>query len=163
MFTELERASYPLEFKGEIIRLRYDIAALLRLERRSLSYEDIFADRITGAQLCAFLEEGGNLPARAEEILRELGAAEVWRHIRCAVLLSLPKHDPLILDFPKPGAQPDMKRLRCLVCDIMRKPDSFFWHSTLRELLERWQEYAVVKGLAKVPERMEMFDVEGME
>jgi len=40
MFTELERASYPLEYKCEIIRLRYDIAALLRLERRSLSYED---------------------------------------------------------------------------------------------------------------------------
>lgn len=108
MFAELERSEHTFEYKGSVVRLRYDIAALIRLERRSLSYEDIFGDSIS-------------------------------------------------------GAKPDMKKLRCLICDIMGKPESFFRRSTLRELLERWQEYAVVKGLAKEPERMEMFDTEGME
>ena len=163
MFAELERSEHTFEYKGSVVRLRYDIAALIRLERRSLSYEDIFGDSISGEQLCAFLDIGGKLPDEPVNILREIGAAEVWRHIRSAVLLSLPERDPLILDIPKSGAKPDMKKLRCLICDIMGKPESFFRRSTLRELLERWQEYAVVKGLAKEPERMEMFDTEGME
>ena len=58
---------------------------------------------------------------------------------------------------------PDMKRLRCLICDVMRKPEEFFWASTLRELIERWQAFAAVKGYAKEPERVVRFATEGME
>ena len=61
-----------------------------------------------------------------------------------------------------PG-EADMKRLRGLICDIMRKPEEFFWSSTLRELVERWQAVAIAKGYMKKPERMQMFDTEGME
>ena len=48
------------------------------------------------------------------------------------------------------------------MCDVMKKPEEFFWGSTLRELLARWQGYAVAKGYAKEPERVQMFDTEGM-
>ena len=104
------------------------------------------------------------LPMRAAEVLRETGAQELWRHIRAAVMMSLPVRDPLVIDIPEnAGTAPDMKRLRCLICDVMRKPEEFFWHSTMRELCERWQRFAEVKGYAEKPRRMEMFDLEGME
>ena len=61
------------------------------------------------------------------------------------------------------SGEPDMKQLRGLICDIMRKPEEFFWSSTMRELVERWTAFAVAKGYMKKPERMQMFDTEGME
>lgn len=165
MFAELERLSYSFGCGEHTITLRYDIAALTRLEQCGLSYEDIFAERITGRELVTFLEAGcAELPVRAAEVLRETGAQELWRHIRAAVMMSLPVRDPLVIDIPEnAGTAPDMKRLRCFICDVMRKPEEFFWHSTMRELCERWQCYAEVKGYAEKPRRMEMFDLEGME
>ena len=165
MFAELERLSYSFGCGEHAITLRYDIAALTRLEQCGLSYEDIFAERITGRELVAFLEAGcAELPMRAAEVLRKTGAQELWRHIRAAVMMSLPVRDPLVIDIPEnAGTAPDMKRLRCLICDVMRKPEEFFWHSTMRELCERWQCFAEVKGYAEKPRRMEMFDMEGME
>lgn len=163
MFGELLPQKYALGYKG--VMLRYDMNALLRLEQRSLSYEDIFAEKITGEALCEFLAAGcEGLPEAPESILHEMGAMELWRHIRKAVLLALPVYDPLVIDIPdEPGKPLDMKLLRTLVCDVMRKPEEFFWRSTMRELLERWQDYAVARGFAKKPERMELFDMEGME
>ena len=165
MFAELERLSYSFGCGEHTITLRYDIAALTRLEQCGLSYEDIFAERITGRELVTFLEAGcAELPMRAAEVLRKTGAQELWRHIRAAVIMSLPGRDPLVIDIPEnAGTAPDMKRLRCLICDVMRKPEEFFWHSTMRELCERWQCFAEVKGYAEKPRRMEMFDLEGME
>ena len=165
MFAELERLSYSFGCGEHTITLRYDIAALTHLEQCGLSYEDIFAERITGRELVTFLEAGcAELPMRAAEVLRETGAQELWRHIRTAVMMSLPVRDPLVIDIPEnAGTAPDMKRLRCLICDVMRKPEEFFWHSTMRELCERWQCFAEVKGYAEKPRRMEMYDMEGME
>ena len=165
MFAELERLSYSFGCGEHTITLRYDIAALTRLEQCGLSYEDIFAERITGRELVTFLEAGcAELPVRAAEVLRKTGAQELWRHIRAAVMMSLPVRDPLVIDIPEnAGTAPDMKRLRCLICDVMRKPEEFFWRSTMRELCERWQCFAEVKGYAEKPRRMEMFDLEGME
>ena len=51
MFAELERLSYSFGCGEHTITLRYDIAALTRLEQCGLSYEDIFAERITGREL----------------------------------------------------------------------------------------------------------------
>ena len=96
--------------------------------------------------------------------MRSVGGNSLWRHCRRAMALAMPVHDPLIIDIPdNPGQPPDMARLRALVCDVMRKPEEFFWRSTLRELLARWQDFAEIKGYAKKPERMELYDMEGME
>lgn len=81
MFGELLPQKYDTGYKG--VMLRYDMNALLRLEQRSLSYEDIFAERITGKALCEFLAAGcEGLPEAPESILHEMGAMELWRHIR---------------------------------------------------------------------------------
>lgn len=163
MFTELLPQRYEFECGGRVISLRYDMTAFLRLEERGISYADIFGDRITGAVLCEFLRVGG-YPDKPELILHEMGGAELWRCLREAVMLALPMKDPLVIDIPDsaPG-EPDMKQLRGLICDIMGKPEEFFWSSTMRELFERWQAFAVAKGYMKKPERMQMYDTEGME
>ena len=163
MFTELLPQRYEFECGAGVISLRYDMTAFLRLEERGIAYSDIFGDRITGAVLCEFLRVGG-YPDEPELILHEAGGRALWEHIREAVRLALPERDPLVVDIPEPSAEePDMKVLRCMVCDIMRKPEEFFWNSTMRELFGRWQAFAVAKGYMKKPERMQMFDMEGME
>lgn len=174
MFTELTRQYYRFECGGSVISLRYDMTAFLRLEERGIAYTDIFGERITGAVLCEFLRVGGyserskpsgvSKPDEPELILHETGGKALWEHIRAAVQLALPVRDPLIVDVPEEhSGEPDMKQLRGLVCDIMRKPEEFFWSSTMRELVERWTAFAVAKGYMKKPERMQMFDMEGME
>lgn len=163
MFTELTKQYYRFECGGSVISLRYDMTAFLRLEERGIAYTDIFGERITGAVLCEFLRVGG-YPDEPELILHEMGGRALWEHIIAAVMLALPARDPLIVEVPDEApSEPDMKQLRGLVCDIMRKPEEFFWGSTMRELAERWQVFAVVKGYMKKPERMQMFDTEGME
>lgn len=164
MVSELVCQSYCFDANNERITLRYDLTALLKLERSGLSYEDIFAERITGKQLVQFLEAGSAREVDAVGVFRTLGAMDLWEHIRAAVMLSLPVRDPLCVDIPESNGEPlRMERLRCLICDIMRKSEEFFWSSTLRELFERWQEFAEVKGYAEQRERMQMFDDEGLE
>ena len=163
MFTELTKQYYRFECGGSVISLRYDMTAFLRLEERGIAYTDIFGERTTGKVLCEFLRVGG-YPDEPELILHEMGGKALWDHIQAAVQLALPVRDPLIIDVPEEGSgEPDMKQLRGLVCDIMRKPEEFFWSSTMRELVERWTAFAVAKGYMKKPERMQMFDTEGME
>lgn len=174
MLTELTKQYYRFECGGSVISLRYDMTALLRLEERGIAYTDIFGERTTGKVLCEFLRVGGyserskpsgvSKPDEPELILHEMGGRALWEHIQAAVRLALPQRDPLIIDIPEEhSGEPDMKQLRGLICDIMRKPEEFFWSSTMRELVERWTAFAVAKGYMKKPERMQMFDTEGME
>lgn len=167
MLTELLPLSHEIQFGEARLCLRYDMDALLWLEREGLTFEDIFAEEISGDVLLKFLRAGltEDIGERREKGLMEtLGAAGLWAHLRAAVTLALPEYDPLIIPEPsavKGDGNPDYARLRTLVCDVMKKPEEFFWKSTLRELLARWQGYAVAKGYAKEPERVQLFDTEG--
>ncbi len=165
MLKELTEQRYSFTCNGSEISLRYDMAALLCLEECGLSYKDIFGERITGAVLCEFLRVGGHAD-KPELILHEMGGQALWEHLQAAVLLALPVRDPLVIDVPEENGsdgEPDMGQLRCRVCDIMRKPEEFFWRSTMRELTDRWLAFAVAKGYMKKPERMQLYDTEGME
>lgn len=165
MLAELIPQSYDFSCGETTISLRYDMSALLQLERRGLSYEKIFDEKITKGELCAFLIAAihGEAPVAPVEIIDTVGALEVWQHLRKAVLLSMPEYDPLIIELPpEGGGKPDMKRLHCLICDVMGKSEEFFWSSTMRELLSRWQDYGEIKGLVRKPERMVLYDTEGM-
>lgn len=164
--SELIPQRYEFGFGEARIVLRYDMSALLALERSGLEYSDIFAEKITVQALCAFLDAGAGSALgdkRCEQIVRAIGAEQVFRHVRAAVMLSLPEPDPLIIPEPtKSGGETDYGLIRTLICDVMKKDEEFFWKSTLRELLGRWQKYAVAKGYAKPPKRMELYDTEGM-
>lgn len=168
MLAELLPLSHEMQFGEARLCLRYDMDALLRLEREGLTYEDIFAEKTSGEVLLKFLRAGLEEDIGVQReigLLETLGAAGLWAHLRAAVTLALPEYDPLIIPDttpPKGDGKPDYARLRTLVCDVMKKPEEFFWKSTLRELLARWQSYAVAKGYAKEPERVQIFDTEGM-
>lgn len=166
---ELERAVYSFTAlgcdpcDGNVYSLRYDMSALLALEKRGLSWRDVFAPSITGEVICAFLTAGGTERSAALQLVKA-DARGAWGQCKRAMLLALPVRDPDVLGVQRPAdGNPDMKRLRCLICDVMRKPEEFFWASTLRELIERWQAFAAAKGYAKEPERVVRFDTEGME
>ena len=166
--AELIPQKYEFDFGDLRLCLRYDITALFRLEREGLAYQDIFKETTTGAELAEFLRAGMSEDVgaeRAAKMLKAIGAQKVWEHCRNAVLLSLPEYDPTIIpkNEPQGDGTVDFARLRTLICDIMGKDEQFFWNSTLRELLARWQDYAIVKGYAEPPERMLMYDTEGME
>ena len=163
--AELLPQSYEFSFGEARISLRYDMTALLFLERCGLEYKDIFAESIRVCDLSVFVQAG--FPAigekRAEKLIRAVGARKMWEHIQAAVLLSLPEPDPLVIPENKGGTgEIDFAVLRTLVCDIMKKDEDFFWKSTIRELVERWQNYAVAKGFRKPPERIQIYDTEGM-
>lgn len=167
---ELVPASYSFVYGEAQLNLRYDMAAILALEKDGLDYNVIFAEKITGVAVLAFfraglVEEIGE--SREISLVADIGIDNIWEHCRRAVQLALPEYDPLVIPDTKAklsnDGKPDYKRLRTLVCDVMRKPDDFFWKSTLRELLQRWQDFAVAKGYAKPPERVQLYDTEGMD
>lgn len=166
--AELIPLEYSFDFGGAQLKLRYDMAALLGLEREGLDYSVILGESVKGVTVLQFLHAGLVEDIGKERevgIISTLGIDEVWEHCRAAVLLSLPEYDPLEIPdtTQKRGEKPDYKRLHTLICDVMRKPEEFFWHSTLRELLSRWQDYSVCKGYSKPPERMELYDTEGID
>lgn len=166
MLAELVPQSYELPFGEARLCLRFDMNALLRLEREGLQFENIFADEISGVTLLKFLRAGLTEQIGEEReiaVADVLGIPALWAHLREAVALSLPEYDPLIIPDNSPSdGELDFGRLRTLVCDIMRKPEEFFWESTLRELLSRWQSFAVAKGYAEPPKKVQMYDTEGM-
>lgn len=166
MLTELERRQYTFDFGEAVIALRYTLADLLELEKLGISYLDVFEDKLAADKILTFFAAGlvGELPDETiTKLVDCVGFEAVWEHCRAAMLLSLPKRDPAIV--PKPRANSgefSFIRLRALICDVMGKPEGFFWDSTLAELLERWQEYAVAMGYSEEPERILEYDEEGM-
>ena len=166
--AELEPLSRAFSFGNARLNLRYDMRALLALEKAGLKYTDIFAESLEAGVILRFFRAGLTEEVgaeRAAKMFRAIGGREVWALCSEAMLLALPKPDPLLIPDTKAKKSEviDFGALRCYICDIMKKPDEFFWSSTLRELLERWQKFAVFKGYMKPPRRMEMFDTEGME
>ncbi len=158
---------YSFDFGGEAIHMRYDLNALLEAERGGVVWDKFLTEDYSSSELALFFRAGiigKEIKKRTEGIISSLGENTVREHCRRALLLSLPDHDPLVIPKNNDKNEPlSFVRLRACVCDVMGKSDEFFMHSTIGELLERWQEYAVVMGYAEKPERVELYDTEGME
>lgn len=167
MLAELLRRDYAFPFGEASIALRYSLSDFLALEQQGISYADIFAEKLTARTIFAFFAVGtvDDIPAeKLGEIIECVGPETIWTHCRAAMKEALPKKDPLIIPdlSEKSGEEFSFFRLRTLIVDIMGKPEEFFWDSTLAELISRWQEYAVAMGYAKPPERVQLYDTEGM-
>lgn len=52
----------------------------------------------------------------------------------------------------------DYKTLRTLYCDVMKRSDIEFWNSTLREITERWDKYAEIKGYKEPTQVIKQYD-----
>ena len=166
MLAGLLRQDYSFPFGEAKIVLRYSLADFLELEKRGFPYSDIFAEKLTAGEIVEFFEIGlvEKLPRKTVAgIIECVGIETIWEHCRAAMEQSLPKKDPLIIpDHSDKNGEFSFLRLRTLVVDIMGKSEEFFWDSTLAELLTRWQDYAEAMGYAKPPERVQMYDTEGM-
>lgn len=169
MIKELIPLRYAFKFGGAQLSLRYDMRALLLLEEKGLDFLRIFASDITRSDVLEYFAVGieqKDIPRKKlDDILSAVGAATIAAHCREAMIMALPQDDPYIIP-PKPTEKPQndgrstFVQLYTLVCDVMGKPDEFYWSSTLRELMDRWQNYAIVKGYMKPPERVQMYDTE---
>lgn len=162
MLKELTRQS--IDVVG--IPFRLPLFALLYLEEKGLFFEDLLKESVEKTSLLTFAKAaivGGALDRvtvekfdlkafdleLAEELARKaicetglIGAQnlliETWN-------LSLPK--PIIGAEPEKGSgKPDLSKLKSLFCDIMKASETDFWLSTLREISERWDTYAEIKG-----------------
>ncbi len=167
MLKELMPRCYTFDFGGAAIYMRYDLNALLEAERGGVMWDNSLTNDYSGAELALFFRAGiigEEIKKRAEGIISSLGERVVCEHCRRALLLSLPDYDPLVIPKNNGKNEPlSFVRLRACVCDVIGKSEEFFMRSTIGELLERWQEYAIVMGYAEKPERVELYDTEGME
>lgn len=169
MIKELIPLRHSFTFGGAQLSLRYDMRALLLLEEKGLDITGIFAADITKTAVSEYFAAGieqKDIPRnKLDDILSAVGAATIAAHCREAMIMALPEDDPYIVP-PKPSEKPQddgkstFVRLYTMVCDVMGKPDDFYWNSTVRELMSRWQDYAVAKGYMKPPERVQMYDTE---
>lgn len=168
MLTELKPLRYTFDFGSAKLCLRYDMAALLKLEETGLKYDDIFAQTPDIRVISEFAAAGmADIPReKALDILAAVGALPMAVHCREAMLLSLPADDPYIVPPKKEevstydDGRSCFERLFTMVVDVMRKSEDFYWHSTPRELMARWEAYAIAKGYMKPPERVQMYDTE---
>lgn len=162
MLQDLVQAVYPLPFGAATIGLRYNLASLLDLERRGLTYKAIFADNVEKQIQRIFFAAGlvDKLDnQRIDKIIDILGNG-LLQHLQAAVLLSLPQDDPLSCELPTgpSDADVDYRKLYTLYVDVMHRTDAEFWGATLREIIDRWQSFAICKGYAKPPKRMRLYD-----
>lgn len=167
MIKELLPLRHSFAFGGAQLSLRYDMTALLHLEEKGLDIAGIFSPDVTEGEVAEYFAAGveQNIPRdKLNDILSAVGAAQIAAHCREAMIMALPEDDPYIVPQKPAAAQDDGKsvyvRLHTMVCDVMRKPEEFYWTSTVRELMQRWQDFAIAKGYMKPPERVQMYDTE---
>ena len=163
MLMDIVPKYYTLPFGSAKIKLRYNLASFLALEQRGLTYKAIFNDTVDNNIIYAFLSAGlvDNIDdTRLNRIIYIMGD-KIIGHIQQAVLLALPKDDPLSIELPSPPSEKedvDYRKLYTLFVDIMQRTDADFWNSTLSEIIDRWQSYSICKGYSKPPKRMKLYD-----
>ena len=168
MFIELEKKSVKIPFGETFLKLRYTNEAFLYIEKKGVSpfdtrvlYESAAAARVfitAGLQDC--LEEL-NAENRTEEIVNALMAdnkGDLIPFIQLAVLNALPLDNQSGEKGKKSDANGNAGTFMCLYCDIMHRTEEEFWKSTLREISERWERYAVLKGYKEAPLQVQRFD-----
>lgn len=167
MLTELLPKKYSFNIGESVISMRFTLAALLSLEQQGLSYEQIFDDTLTASEILEFFKAGLCEDFDDEylaKIVYIIGFEKLWEHCVGAMILAFPQPEKNVV--PKPPNPNDedfsFTRLRVLICDVMGKPEDFFWQSTPAELISRWLEYAYSMGYAEPPEKILEFDTEGM-
>lgn len=175
MFIELERQIVPFSVGEAEFYLRFDNRALLEIEKAGFDVLQFDAAHLTAKAAKCFLINGlrdqyvrgmyngytldsSNIVEIAEKIMKACGAEQVAGLIAAGMLQALP--EPVI------GAKPpkdtdsgaDFSRLFGFFCDVMGKPEELFWELTLREVIQRWDNYAIFMGYKKAPVEVRKYD-----
>lgn len=61
-------------------------------------------------------------------------------------------------DFDDGRSGVNYQQLQTWYCDILHRPNSEFWTSTIREIYERIDSYLIVKGMKEAPVEISEFD-----
>ena len=172
MFVELERQVVPFSVGQAEFYLRFDNRALLEIEKAGLDIFQFDAGHLTAKAAKCFLKNGlrcwykeygersfeeTDLDETAGKIMRLCGAEQVAGLIAAGMLQALP--EPVIGAKPDKGdGSADFSRLFGFWCDIMGKSEELFWELTLREVLQRWDAYAIFMGYKKAPVEVRKYD-----
>lgn len=166
MFIEIDKKRTEFPFGEAVLWLRFDNRALLSIEKAGFNPFDtrVISDSASAARI--FISEG------LRDCTEKLGASErmaeitnalmsdnserITELIQRAILEALPAD--VFTAKSNGGARGNAGILLSAYCDIMHKPEEEFWSSTLREVTERWERYAILKGYKKAPIQIKRFD-----
>lgn len=165
MFIELEKSKVLLS-EADSLYLRYDNRAFLFIEKSGYKYNDLQLMSENGKAARVFLIAG--LKSWAEEkgvVSEELNDIANTLLTEGSVLTLLKITEAILEAFPRPDNAPkngnssgEIGTLMTAYCDIMRHSEEDFWKATLREVIERWDRYAVMKGYKEPPILVKEFD-----
>lgn len=167
MFIEIEKKRTEFPFGETKLWLRFDNRAFLNIEKTGLCPFDTRIISENAAAARVFISEGLrdcleklNAADRTSEIINSLMSGDKERLItiiQYAVLEALPTAGAAEAG-QNGGAKGNAGTLLSVYCDIMHRPEEEFWSSTLREVTERWERYAVLKGYKKAPIQIRRYD-----
>ena len=162
LLSDCENKKFFFKFGNTQLYLRFDMAALLQLEKLNIDlYKGLLTEEQKRTAFCAGLKDClAEMDVDEDYVFRIAKlyeGDELSRLIEGAVLLSLP--EPVVGAKPKPG-RTDFVQLFSLFCDVMGKPDELFWKSTVREIIQRWEKYAEIMGYKKPAEKVKEFEDE---
>lgn len=153
MISDIIKLKHKLNFGQSGAYLRYDMRSLVWLGEHDINFmdctelckSDVYCLFYAGL-LCYFEECGiSDSIEYAKEIYLHTSETDITFNIYNAKLLALPSKRYS----GKRGKKGiDYKSLRGIY-DVMGKTDEEFLSSTIREIIERWDEYAVIKGIQK--------------
>ena len=163
MLIEGERNGFPIKIGETEAYLRFDNKAFLKIEKEGFDFLNISSLGYKAAE--SFLRNGLRCWANeigideceiAEKLLDAHHPEYISEIIAGGVMSALPK--PILGMKNKSDTAPDFSHVRFLFCDIMGKSEELFWELTLREIMERWDRYAVFMGYKKAPLEVKRFD-----
>lgn len=167
MFVELEKKRIEFPFGATRLWLRFDNKAFLSIEKAGFSPFDTRALEENAAAARAFISAGLqncleelSSTAKTNEIVNALmgeDKSSLIKIIQYAILQALPE------DAPNKKTQKNTEKggagmLFSLYCDVMYRPEEEFWCATLREVTERWERYAILKGYRQAPLQIQRYD-----
>lgn len=182
MLNDLERKSYMLHIGGAEYRVRYSLNSRLCLEQCYKPLEDMLLIRPQDWSIEDILQlvRAGivDLPENKKAVINRDWAGikptldELGRKIEIDDLLAVkvelmraltasftePVYGAESEDFDEGRHETDYGQIRALYCDVLRRPNSEFWTSTLGEIYKRIDDYLIVKGLKEAPLEVNIFD-----
>lgn len=147
--------------------MRYDIKAFILAELARINFLNISEVMNNSVQAVKYLKIGladcfdslGLSESERSEITSELiKSTDVFSLMQTATVAALPK--PVVGNHSNDSDKKpvDMSKLYGLFVDVMGREEKEFFGLTLREVLERWDNFAVFNGYKKAPQQFKEFD-----
>lgn len=161
----IKRERYPIKFGKSGAYLRFDISAARRLAEESEielydpeSWKTTDWFKIFTSGLICYFKTNGFMPDEiyteetdniSKSIIAGMTDGEILENLYSALILSLPSAKSQ--NKTSGNTKIDFKYLRHIFCDVMNGSEDVFYESTIREIDERWDLFAIYKGIKEKP------------